>query len=654
MTEQIDISHYTESELDIVNNLINGRNDTNINSAKKYFDKALAQSKEIFKTSKIGHSLYLESLSELADIEYDIQKRASLWGKLFKKILDFLNQYPDNEETVLHCADIIIAYIQEPFVGKDFQLLKNGLGILKGKVDTLIAKKGINNSPELLIKKSAILRNFSKYQTTSESQKLMIEQALRCVEKAIYISSDTWYSYLELGNCHWRYSDFEKNIQLFNERIALAENAYMQSQDLKYTIHNTLALCRLYKETFQTAPFLYAFKTYERIEYNRRRFLQNSYYLAETAIRMFYTKFPQEILSDYLSKSDVLLNEAIQAGYNDARIITDLAFIKGAKGEVSVGEHILKTLKTSSSSTFDWNVIVEDIKQIKNSDDLFSKGFVLGIDDASTWNKLGTFAVTFLDDNDLALRMYKAALHFNPSNPIVLTNLSRTLLKNTIDETTLEDAEYYISKAASASTFRFQWWRQVRAEVEAAKKCFAKSQPEKSIKYSYNLTKVADLYKFYLSLKDMDNAQERGFEFEKLITTYFQISLGNSTGSHRIKSTTIEQIDAAFHFEKDYYRVEAKWTKNKTDHTDISDFYFKLQTAGVTGLFISINGFTDGAIERARKLKKEVKVLLMDGSEIEATLRGSPTFDEAIRLKQLYFYLEDNPYYQITPSEQKV
>ena len=40
----------------------------------------------------------------------------------------------------------------------------------------------------------------------------------------------------------------------------------MKSQDLKYTVQNTLALCRFYKETYQTSPFLSAFKTYESIE----------------------------------------------------------------------------------------------------------------------------------------------------------------------------------------------------------------------------------------------------------------------------------------------------------------------------------------------------------------------------------------------------
>ncbi len=655
MREQIDISNYSESELDIVNCLINARNEADTKLAKNYLELGMSKSKESFNTSKIAHALYLECLLELSTIEYDIKKRAILWDKLFKKTIDFINQYSENEETVVHCSDIIVSYIHEPFISKDFHLLKKGLSIIKSKLDALISLKGINNSSSLLVKKAAILRNFSSFQPTQEAQKSMLEQAIRCVEKSLSGSDHTWFSLLELGHCHLKSSNFEKTLKSFNEKISQAENAYLQSQDLLCTIQNTLALCCLYKETYQTSPFLSAYRTYERIEKNRRRFLQNSFHLAETVIRMYYSYFPAEILSEYLLKADALLNEAISAGFNDARIITDLAFVKAAKGEVSVGEYILKTLKTSSSSTFDWNIIIEDIKSINNSNDLFSQGFVLGIDDASTWNKLGTFAINFLDDIDLGLRMYEAALHFNPKNPIVLTNIARALLQTPLDESTIEKAEYYISKAASCSTFRFQWWRQVRIDVELAKSKLSNSTIVKPAQPKFNLEKIADLYKFYMSLKEMDNPQTRGYELEKLMDSYFLVSLGNSIRSHRIKSGMMEQqIDAAFDFEKAFYRVETKWTKDKADHTDVNNFCVKLNTVGVTGLLISINGFTPSAIESAKLLKNKVRLLLMDGDEIETTLKGCPTFDEAIRLKQLYFYLEDNPYYQITANEHKI
>ena len=291
MREQITISNFSASELDVVNHLINGRNEKNIKLSKKHFENGLAKSKEIFSTSDFASSLYLECLTELVDNEYDIQKRAALWSQILKKVLDFLNQYPKNEENLEHCCDTIISYIQEPFINIDFQSLKKILSILKGKLDSLINYKGIENCSKLLVKKAAILRNFSSHQATPESQKSMLEQALRCVEKSILISGDKWYSYLELGNCYLKYSNYEKNQKTFNKKISDAENAYLKSQDLEYTIHNTLALCRLYKETYQTSPFLSAFKTYEKIEDNRRQFLQNSYLLSETTIRMFYSNF---------------------------------------------------------------------------------------------------------------------------------------------------------------------------------------------------------------------------------------------------------------------------------------------------------------------------------------------------------------------------
>jgi len=647
MKAHSDISKYSESEQDIVNHLINGRNSTNISLAINYFKQALTKSKKILRTSKIGKSLYLESMVELANNEPDIKNRTSLWEELFEKIIIFLNDNNNTQDNLVHFTDLLTSYTQEAYIHKDYHTVKKGMIILKSKIDASIKYFGIENSTEVLIKKATILRNFSLYQPTIVSKKTMLNQALRCAEKAISNSKKNWYSYLELGRIYWLSSNYEKNIKLFNEKIILAEKNFKLSQNLKCTIENTLSLCQLYKQTFQTSPFLTEFNTYEGVEKNKRRFLRHSFLLAEVTIRMYYADYPDNILTDYLKKSEDVLNNAISAGFNNARIITNLAFIKAIQGEVTVGKHIMKTLRTTSADSFDWNLIIEDMKSISNSNDLFSNGFVLGIDDSRIWNKLGTFAINFLKDLNLGLKMYDVALNLNPKNPIVLTNISRTLLKTNLDQSKLEKAEYLISKAASASTFRFQWWRKVKEDVELAKNSFAQTKIQKSNKQNFNLSKISDIYKYFLKLKEMNNPQQRGFDFEKLISAYFQLSLGNAINSHRIKSKTIEQIDAAFFFDKSYYRVEAKWTKDKTDHTDISEFYFKLKTVGVRGLIISISGFTNAAVERARELKNEVFLILMDGDEIESTMKGSPSFDEAIRLKQLYFYYEDNPYYKI-------
>ncbi|AXG69632.1 hypothetical protein KORDIASMS9_01857 [Kordia sp. SMS9] len=647
MQNYLAVSELSDIELDIINNLINGRNENDSIRAKSYFRNSFTKSEGILKTSKISQSLYLESLSELAKVEYNAKERTLTWNLLLKKLRDFSNSSPKSENTIMICCDSIISYIQEPFIDKDNQLIRKTLTMLKGKIDSIIKDKGVLQSAELLIKKAAILRHFAYFQVTNDSKKIAIEQALRCVEKSISISDETWYAYNELGNCYRQFSNFAKKIFIYNERIGLAEESLKHSQHIEITVHNTIALCILYKETYQTAPFIEAFKTYEKIEKNRRRFLKNSFLLAEVVTNMYFSKYPKEMLDEYLDKADSILNEAINAGYSDARIISNLAYIKAAKGEISVGKYVLKTLNHSNTSTFDWNNIIETLDLIKHSEDLFAQGFVLGIDDSNIWNKLGSFAINFLDDIDLGIKMYNVALSFNKSNPIVLTNLARALLKTPLNEAVIEEAEYYISKAAALSNFRFQWWREVREEIHAIQSESFEVETIQPLKKKFNFSKIADLYKYFLFLKEMKDPQKRGYEFEKLIKSYFKISLGNSIGSHRITASSSMQIDGAFYFQKEFYRVEIKWTKSKSDHTDINDFYFKLNTIGVTGLFISMNGFTDSAINRVKSLKKEVKILLMDGDEIEKTLKGSPTFDEAIRVKQLYFYLEDNPYHII-------
>lgn len=646
-----DISRYSDSELDVVNCIINGRNDINVKNAINFFQDAFKKSKELTGSPEIFCSLQLESLFELATIEYDVKRRYLLWDRLLKTALLFLNKYPQHKEIVIHCTNIVISYIQEPFLYKEYLQIKHGLTVLIGKIDSLIKSKGVLNCAELLTAKSRVLRCLSNYQTNSELEKITNEKAIRCIEKSLDIDDTIWYSHLELGKCHWRSSVFEKQIGLYNKKISLAELAYKKSQEIETTIQNTLALCQLYKETHQTAPFLLAFNKYEKVERNKRRYLQNSFLLAENVVTMYYSGFPSVLLDEYISKSDKILNEALLAGYHDARIITNLSFLKAAKGDIGAGSYILNSL--NAKGVFDWNTIVADLDFIKSSDDLFAQGFVLGIDDSNTWNKLGTFAIDFLENVDIGLNMYDIALALNPSNPIISTNIARTLLKTNIDESVLQKAEYFISRAESASSFRFQWWRQVRLNIKSAKQELREAEPSKEGKKNYNLRKIGDLYKLYLNLKEKENHQERGFDFEKLIDAYFRVSLGNSIPSHKIISATTEQIDAAFYFEKDYYRVEAKWTKSKSDHTDIGDFYFKLKTQGVTGLMISVNGFTESAVARARSLKETTKIILMDGDELEMTLNGSPPFDEAIRLKQLYFYLEDNPYHKINSVNKK-
>jgi len=168
---------------------------------------------------------------------------------------------------------------------------------------------------------------------------------------------------------------------------------------------------------------------------------------------------------------------------------------------------------------------------------------------------------------------------------------------------------------------------------------------------------LSDLFKTFQYLKTFEDHHARGYELEKIVARLFKISTGNSYSSYRTSlkwfDTKTMQIDAAFNFfERDFYKVETKWTSKQIGRDDIVIFRNKLDNVDSKGLFISISGFTVEAIRQAYEFRKECHLLLMDGEELELILQGTPLFDEAMRIKQIYLAKESNPYFKIESTIQ--
>src|SRR5207237_2824153 len=99
----------------------------------------------------------------------------------------------------------------------------------------------------------------------------------------------------------------------------------------------------------------------------------------------------------------------------------------------------------------------------------------------------------------------------------------------------------------------------------------------------------------------------------------------------------ISQIDGYFTHGTDKYRVECKWLSEPADHNDIVAFGDKIDVAGVGGVLISMSGFTNAAIGRARELSSRTVVLLMDGPDVRAVFSLQLNFDEVMARKRQHF-----------------
>ena len=76
--------------------------------------------------------------------------------------------------------------------------------------------------------------------------------------------------------------------------------------------------------------------------------------------------------------------------------------------------------------------------------------------------------------------------------------------------------------------------------------------------------------------------------------------------------------------------IELKWIAEKTEPKEIGHFFYKVSgKLQARGLFIAMNGFSDGAISTL-PTGKELKVLLLDGMHLTNVIYGRYKFQDLL------------------------
>jgi Restriction endonuclease len=122
-------------------------------------------------------------------------------------------------------------------------------------------------------------------------------------------------------------------------------------------------------------------------------------------------------------------------------------------------------------------------------------------------------------------------------------------------------------------------------------------------------------------------AQKRGYELERIFAGLMRVNEIPVEEPFRIEG---EQIDGAIKYDGHFYLIEAKWTDAKADPKEIGSFYFKVGgKMDGRGIFVSINGYTDGVLA-ALPRGKELRVLLLDGVHLAKAIFGTYTFKQLL------------------------
>ena len=483
---------------------------------------------------------------------------------------------------------------------------------------------------------SSLVRLQSLYVDSNVHKVLILKKALRTSQKAIDVNEKDSWALLELGNCYWALARHQGTDEEYTNYLLKAESCFKES-----SIHSNevaaIGLAKFYRLTYQASKACDTFLAVSTFASDKRTLLRESYILAEATQNLWYSKYPSSYLSSIMKDSIKFLELAINAGYNHSRIIIDLCILYAMSGEIENSKNILSSELILDKSHFDWNKVVEIVLSNQSISSLASKGFALGLTSENSLNKLGTYAKDFLNDLKMAHVFYRTAQKISPNNPIVLNNIAGLLIELN-DESSYQEIHRLLDKAKIFADRRFTWWQINLNKLYKVKGKEYKPKVRSLLKSKGATYSFYDRRLEYYKIEKIQDHNERGREFERYINELISISFTESLGSHIAPGL---QIDVFFIHRGLPFRVEVKWYKPALETKYMREFLGRLELASLHGVFISMSGFTENAINHAKRMMTRKCILLLNKTDILKVVEGELSFNNLIDLKYINFYTQE-------------
>lgn len=156
--------------------------------------------------------------------------------------------------------------------------------------------------------------------------------------------------------------------------------------------------------------------------------------------------------------------------------------------------------------------------------------------------------------------------------------------------------------------------------------------------------KLEDIKNRYMALIVSPNAQDRGFELEKVMYDLFELFDLDPKASFR---NTGEQIDGAFSLEGTEFLFEAKWKSKPIAAEELDAFASKVKRKleNTLGACLSINGFTPEGV--SAHSSGDLVLLLLDGADLMAVFEGRIDFVSLLMRKKRHASQTGNIYLRI-------
>jgi hypothetical protein len=177
-----------------------------------------------------------------------------------------------------------------------------------------------------------------------------------------------------------------------------------------------------------------------------------------------------------------------------------------------------------------------------------------------------------------------------------------------------------------------------KATVEQAKAAERIQAEEQSARSK----KLGELREQYYQLAAQSDRWAAGTALERVLNELFALF---DMAPRRPFRVVGEQIDGSFELDRQIYLLEAKWEAKLLCEAPLLVFRGKIEGKSLftRGLFISINGFSQPALEAITK-GKQPNFFMMDGYDLTVVLEGQMKLDELLKAKMRKLSEEGTPF----------
>ncbi len=595
--------------------------------------------------------LFVSATRELAYLSTKESDRSTLWRDAYTR-LSAASDDPDIlflEQAAILLKDIIVdecSGVDISFQGRE---LANLLKLLSARISAPDA--GPNIRSRLLARRSSLLRLRSeRFDISSRTKRTTLEEALRCAEKAVS-ESETTGAQFELALCLWANSNSSKTDEDYRAILQRVEKLLVCPHILEIDVAK-LTLARFYRMIYRPLEACEMFDKLTESVSHRRRILIDAAVYAEASIHLWFQEFPVDTWRTHCESALFLTREAIDSGYRNARMLVNVAYLHEILGDRQAARTSLREIADVPEGAI-WDKLIAFSLSAEGLDEA-TEGLCFGMTNGLTWTRLGTYAWTFLEDARTAQTLYEFAVKLSPRNPIALTNLARFHLRHGANDFSRLEAERLLQRASSYAGRRFRWWRLLMDELRSG----AKERQDRECRplvrrreeLAIGLPAIKSRYKQVCGLEDL---QRRGYELECLVFDLANISFTVATPSYRFKrgDDAQTQIDGYIEHRSEKYRVECKWEREPVSKDHFIKFFDALDVAGISGLFVSMSGYSPSFLQRAREYRKERAIILLDREDIESAVNGRINFDELLTFKRQSFDRASEPYAKPVPFQ---